>query len=622
MARKNKRSEREITYDEQIIDAAIEISRILRTAKVEAPLRPKVIGAIVLAMYEGDIPLTEDKSLTTVNALIIQAIENTNDMPESMKVALLDTLHLSGADFNRLAPFIGHIVNILRRLNIRAVIHTEVDFLGTFYEAFLRYGYDNNALGIVFTPRHITRMCVELTGASLQDRVIDIACGTGGFLVSAFDTMIRQARSEMAVTKVKNSFAGFDTNPTVWALAMLNMFFRGDGKSHILNADCFDQNIFGLVRGNYTRAFLNPPFSQENEPEHRFIDRAMETLEPGGMLAAVVKAGIFADDEHRAWREQFLQQHRLRAVISLPEDIFYPTSAPTSIVVAEAHSPLAKNDTVFLARVWLDGFEKLKGRRVEHGKNQIAEVIAAYHAFLADQPFVSSFATVIKAKQLSDGIEWSPQEWLPQPQNMTEQEIDQLDYEAMQRIFQAIVAMPDLADSVLQDFVASWSALPPLPTDTEGPLAQFFDVLNGKSAGEKNYIEGTYPYISSGDLNNSIIRMIDADSDEVFPAGGLTVTAFGLACIQPWPFAARGNGGSSVRVLMPRYNMSFRELLWFAAQINAQRWRIFYARMAIKGRLARLLVRTPPVRIADTGISIAQRAVLTQQTIEGLSRFE
>lgn len=116
--------------------------------------------------------------------------------------------------------------------------------------------------------------------------------------------------------------------------------------------------------------------------------------------------------------------------------------------------------------------------------------------------------------------------------------------------------------------------------------------------------------------------MIDADSDEIFPGGGLTVTAFGLACIQPWPFAARGNGGSSVRVLLPRYNMSFRELLWFAAQINAQRWRIFYARMAIKGRLARLLVRTPPVRIPDTGMSIAQRAVLGRQTIERLSRFE
>lgn len=605
----------------EFIDAAIEVSRVLRTAKVEAPLRPKVIGALVLAMYAGDVAVHPTEALASVNALITQTIETTSNLPEVIKKTLLDALHLSGADFNRLAPFIGYIVNILRRLNIRSVIHTDADFLGMFYEAFLRYGYDNNALGIVFTPRHITRMCVALTGVGVQDRVIDIACGTGGFLVAAFDVMMTKAKSNAAIAKVKNSFAGFDTNPTVWALAMLNMFFRGDGKSHLLNTDCFDAEAFQAVQGSYTRAYLNPPFSQETEPEHRFIDRAMEALEPEGIIATVVKAGIFADDEHRGWREQFLRQHRLRAVISLPEDIFYPTAAPTSIMIAEAHVPTSHKDTIFLARVWLDGFEKLKGRRIERGTNQIPEVIEVYHAFLTGQSVTSSLVTTIDAAQLKDGREWSPQEWLPQPPVMSEQELDTLQSEALQHIFQAIVALPELASKVLPDFAATWASYPSLPLDTEGPLADFFEILNGASSGEKNYIEGEYPYISSGDLNNSIIRMIDANPKEVFPQGGLTVTAFGLACIQPWTFVARGNGGSSVRVLIPKYAMSFRELLWFAAQINVQRWRIFYARMAIKGRLARLTVRTPPVSMPDRGATIAERAAICKQTLDSLGKI-
>ncbi len=62
-----------------------------------------------------------------------------------------------------------------------------MDFLGLLYEAFIRYGYDNNSLGIVFTPRHITKYCAELIDVTAKDRVIDIACGSGGFLVAAFD---------------------------------------------------------------------------------------------------------------------------------------------------------------------------------------------------------------------------------------------------------------------------------------------------------------------------------------------------------------------------------------------------------------------------------------------------
>ncbi len=603
------------------IDAAIEISRVLRTAKVEAPLRPKVIGSVVLAMYEGDVSTDPVGALLSVNTLIESAISKMQNIDASIKETLLDALHLSGADFNRLAPFIGRVTSLLKRLNIRSVIHTDADFLGMFYEAFLRYGYDNNTLGIVFTPRHITRMCVELTGVEIRDRVIDIACGTGGFLVSAFDTMRSKAIGDAVLEKVKDSFAGFDTNPTVWALAMLNMFFRGDGKSHILNGDCFNDAIFTNIRGRFTRVYLNPPFSQEDEPERRFIDRAMETLEPEGILAAVVKAGIFADDEHRLWRQQFLKKHTLLAVISLPEDIFYPTAAPTSIIIVKAHIPLAKKYAVFLGRVWNDGYEKLKGRRVERGANQIPEIVDAYHTFVAGGDATSAFATTVKGLQLEQGEEWSPQEWLPQPVLITEEELDDLQNVAIRSIFQAISTLPDLAARVLEDFGSAWVSLPSLPINKEGVLTDFFEVLNGKSIGEKNYTEGEYPYISSGDVTNSIIRLVNPESQEIFVNGGLTITAFGLANVQPWAFVARGNGGSSVRVLTPKYNMSVRELLWFVAQINAQRWRFFYARMAIKGRLSRLHVKSPLIRMPDTGQSIAARASIYKRTLDTLSQM-
>ncbi len=115
------------------------------------------------------------------------------------------------------------------------------------------------------------------------------------------------------------------------------------------------------------------------------------------------------------------------------------------------------------------------------------------------------------------------------------------------------------------------------------------------------------PYISSGDQTNSIVRLVDGEESEIYEHGGITITAFGQAYVQPWPFMARGNGGSSVRVLIPKFKMSFNELVWFASQINAQRWRIFYARMAIKSRLEQLEITSPPHRIDDKGNSISGR---------------
>lgn len=608
----------DVPSNSEFIDAAIELSKILRAAKVEAPLRPKVIGSIVLAMYKGHIDTAPENGLSSINSLVSAAIMEAQDLPVGKKQKLIDALRLSGADFDRLSPFIGRVVALLRRLNIRSVLQTDTDFLGMFYEAFLRYGYDNNALGIVFTPRHITKFCVELLGVRPTDKVIDIACGTGGFLVAAFDSMMSQAQAPRVVETVKNSLYGFDTNPTVWALATLNMFFRGDGKSHIEQGNCFEPSNKQAVYSKCSRAFLNPPFSQDDEPERDFIDASLEALEPEGTLAVVVKAGIFADDDHRPWRREFLRRHTLLGVISLPEDLFYPTSAPTSILLAKAHIPQARNSKVFTARVWNDGFEKLKSRRVHRDGSQLPEIKLCFDKFMSGEQFSSEYAISVNASDLLSGEEWSPQQYLPQP-HLSEEDMATFEQEVIRSIYQSVAVMPDLADEVLSDFTSEWTTLASLPLSKNAPVNYFFNVLNGKSQGEKNYSDGTCPYISSGDQSNSIVRLVAQDDGEFFPVGGITVTAFGKAYVQPWAFMARGNGGSAVRILIPKYNMSFKELIWFAAQINAQQWRFFYARMSIKSRLQRLIIQSPTVRLPDTDTDIANRVRAFKESLLQLS---
>lgn len=615
----------EVTIPDQseFIDAAIELSGVLRMAKVEAPLRPKVIGALVAAMYEGRVETAPKRALASVNELMKKAIDEADGLQPKKKKLLHDALVLTGADFNRVAPFIGRIVTILNRLNVKAVLQTDTDFLGMFYEAFLRYGYDNNALGIVFTPRHITTYCVQLTGIKPTYKALDIASGTGGFLVAAFDAMNSMAASAAQREAIRQALYGFDTNATIWALASLNMFFRGDGKSHIENSSCFDQANRKVIARQFDRAYLNPPFSQEGEPESMFIDAAMEALKPGGVLAAVVLAGVFADDEHKAWRKRFLKQHTLLGAISLPDDLFYPTAAPTTIVLAKAHIPQGKGG-VFMSRVWNDGYEKLKNRRVPTSGEQLGEVLAAFELFKQGKEFKTDLACTVASGHLLEGEEWSPQQWLPQPYH-TAASVAQAQAEVVRAIFKAVVQYPELADVALPDFGGEWAKKSALPYGKTLPLSHFFAIGNGKSSGEKNFPEGQTPYVSSGDTLNSIVRLVEpVEAEQVFEHGAITMTAFGQAALQPWPFVARGNGGSSVRVLTPRFKMSARELIWFAAQINMQRWRYFYMRQAIKGRLAsqHFQLTSPPKPLKDAGSSLSERLVAFRASLEKQSVFQ
>lgn len=601
----------------EFIESAIELSSILRSAKIEAPLRPKVLGAIITALYQGEIDITSGKELESINDLVSHAINESIDLDDEKKEKLLNALYLTSNDYERLSLKIQRIISILKRLNIRAVLQTDTDFLGMLYEAFLRYGYDNNALGIVFTPRHITKFCVDLIDSRVSDRIIDIASGTGGFLVAAFDKMMSYATGPKAVQKVKQSLYGFDTNPTVWALATLNMFFRGDGKSHIENSNCFDEVNRKNVEGKFTRAFLNPPFSQDEEPERDFIDAAMDTLEPSGLLACVVKAGIFADDDNANWRQSFTKKHTVLAIISLPEDLFYPTAAPTSIIIAKAHIPMKADEKVFLARVWNDGYTKLKGKRVLQEGSQLPEIIDNYKKFLEEKTFNSNISTIIKGENIFNGEEFSPQKWLSQPK-MNKIEEEEQQKAVIMSIFQTVTAISDISSEVIEDYPMINNKFDDLEYGIKKPINYFFNVLNGKSSGEKNYITGSCPYISSGDLNNSVIRLVSDEENEVFQNGGITVTAFGQAYVQPWRFMARGNGGSSVRVLIPKYKMTFEDLVWFASQINIQKWRFFYGRMAIKKRLEKLEINSPEAPISTKKSYISDRIKDLKNQIERL----
>jgi hypothetical protein len=125
-----------------------------------------------------------------------------------------------------------------------------------------------------------------------------------------------------------------------------------------------------------------------------------------------------------------------------------------------------------MGRIWNDGFEKLKGKRVEATGSQLPEILDCFTKFLRMQKFSLPIATTIEANNVINGQEFSPQQWLPQPQ-ISSKEHNLQQHNLIMSLFQTISAIPNIADEVLEDFTDAWANLPVFPLNKTLPVSDF-----------------------------------------------------------------------------------------------------------------------------------------------------
>ena len=356
---------------------AEKINSIFHEAKVNKSDRAAYLGSIVLALSHGNIDTRPSVILRQINANVEAALEKHG------KKELLNIFKLRGNSekLKRKLPLIFHNLD---KINIRALMNTDADILGKFFETFLRYGNDAKELGIVFTPRHIVNFMIDLIDLKATDTVYDPTCGTGGFLVSAFMRMKKLAGNNTALLKQikKNRILGVDSEESgkIPALASINMIFRGDGRSNIFNESCFTTKKFDKFKIN--KILLNPPYAQEDEKETDFIDHSLNIIEKGGLFCSVFTYAVLAEKSSAKWRKNLLMNHTVEAVFSMPVDLFYPTSANTVVMLIKAKIP--HKGKIFFSKIVNDGYKIYRKKRVETEGSQLEPSLKLFNQRLID----------------------------------------------------------------------------------------------------------------------------------------------------------------------------------------------------------------------------------------------
>jgi type I restriction enzyme M protein len=274
----------------------------------------------------------------------------------------------------------GVLQELIKMLNEKVwpfvSVYHDFDVVGQFYGEFLKYtGGDKKALGIVLTPRHITELFALIASLKKDSRVLDICAGTGGFLISAMQVMMKKALTNAERVKIKqHGLIGVEQQPNMYALAASNMILRGDGKANLYQGSCFDPAIIKAIKEhNCDIGMLNPPYSQGDEDLHElvFVKHMLDCLKPGGTGIAIVPMSC-AISPHPL-REEIINSHTLEAVMSVPDDLFYPVGVVTCIMVFTAGIPHLEGNKKSWFGYWKnDGFIKTKhrGRINLHGKWQ------------------------------------------------------------------------------------------------------------------------------------------------------------------------------------------------------------------------------------------------------------
>lgn len=283
--------------------------------------------------------------------------------------------------------------------------------LGDAFEYLLSVLGSQGDAGQFRTPRHIIDFMTALIAPKKNESILDPACGTAGFLISAYKQILKDNSSNYDVakdphafemhnvkldeltlngkqykgdkitpderTRLINGIKGYDISPDMVRLSLVNLYLHGFTEPHIYEYDTLTSEdrwneYFDVILAN--PPFMSPKggirphkrFSiQSNRSEVLFVDYMAEHLTPTGRAAIIVPEGIIfqSGTAYKSLRKMLVEENYLVGIISLPAGVFNPYSGVKTSILWLDKSLARKTDKIIFAKITADGFDLGAQRR-------------------------------------------------------------------------------------------------------------------------------------------------------------------------------------------------------------------------------------------------------------------
>jgi type I restriction enzyme M protein len=299
-----------------------------------------------------DEGMTGEELLDFVNNRLFKELKEMElDENSSPKAFIVKGVFEDSYNYMKSGTLMRQVINKLNEIDFTT--QRDRHLFNDIYESILRDLQSAGNAGEYYTPRAVTQFMVDMINPQLGEKVLDFACGTGGFLVCALEHLKKQVKNIEDEKTLQESILGIEKKPLPYMLAVTNLILHDIDSPKIKHDNSLSRNVRDYKPVDKVDVIVtNPPFGgieedgilvnfpqqfQTKETADLFMVLLMYLLKDTGRAAIVLPDGVlFGEGVKTTIKEKLLEEFNLHTIVRLPKGVFSPyTDINTNLLFIE-----------------------------------------------------------------------------------------------------------------------------------------------------------------------------------------------------------------------------------------------------------------------------------------------
>ena len=287
----------------------------------------------------NDEGITGDELLGFIDRELFPALRNMDVSTGNRRALIVREVFEGNNNYMKSGTNIRKVLNKLNEIDFN--IAKDRHAFGELYESILKELQSAGKSGEFYTPRAITQFITDIINPRIGERLLDPACGTGGYLTCAIEHLKKQANNVEQHRSIAENIAGWEYKPLPFLLATTNLILHDIEVPNIRFGDALDQPLSNFTEKNRVNVILaNPPFggivangNESNFPQNfrtkesadLFLILMIHLLKKDGRAGIVLPDGsLTGEGVKQRVRQKLLEDCNLHTIVRLPQSVFAP----------------------------------------------------------------------------------------------------------------------------------------------------------------------------------------------------------------------------------------------------------------------------------------------------------